>query len=91
MTGFPAGNGWCKRIINEGHVIGNHTRTHANLRKLGVARIQEEVLRTEELIAAQTGLRPLLVRPALWRDNRIRPGLAGRGRGYVMTIGRWTR
>lgn len=73
-----------QRIINEGHVIGNHTQTHANLRKLSVARIQEEVLRTEELIAAQTGLRPLLVRPPYGEMSES--GLDWlAGAGYVMT------
>lgn len=73
-----------QRIINEGHVIGNHTLTHANLRKLNVARIQEEVLRTEELIAAQTGLRPALVRPPYGEMSES--GLDWlAGAGYVMT------
>jgi peptidoglycan/xylan/chitin deacetylase (PgdA/CDA1 family) len=73
-----------QRIINEGHVIGNHTQTHANLRKLSVARIQEEVLHTEELIAAQTGLRPALVRPPYGEMSES--GLDWlAGAGYVMT------
>jgi peptidoglycan/xylan/chitin deacetylase (PgdA/CDA1 family) len=73
-----------QRIINEGHVIGNHTQTHANLRKLGVARIREEVLHTEELIAAQTGLRPALVRPPYGEMSES--GLDWlAGAGYVMT------
>ncbi|HHU82305.1 MAG TPA: polysaccharide deacetylase family protein [Firmicutes bacterium] len=73
-----------QRIINEGHIIGNHTQTHANLRKLSLARLQEEVLRTEELIAAQTGLRPALIRPPYGEMSES--GLDWlTGAGYVMT------
>lgn len=73
-----------QRIINEGHVIGNHTQTHSNLRKLSIARLQEEVLRTEELIAARTGLRPALVRPPYGEMSES--GLDWlAGEGYVMT------
>lgn len=58
------GRDWVvKRIINEGHIIGNHSYYHANLRKLGLAQIQAEITRTEERIASLTGLRPALVRP----------------------------
>lgn len=52
-----------KRIINEGHIIGNHSYTHANLRKLNVEQIQAEITRTEARIASLTGLLPALVRP----------------------------
>src|SRR5690554_4368873 len=52
-----------ERIINEGHVIGNHSHTHANLRKLNMDQFRAEISRTEELIRSLTGLRTALLRP----------------------------
>ncbi|MFN0190353.1 MAG: polysaccharide deacetylase family protein [Aestuariivirga sp.] len=40
-----------KRMAREGHRIGNHTYNHPDLRKLGRAKVREEILKTEKLIA----------------------------------------
>lgn len=40
-----------KRIADQGHRIGNHTYSHPKLTTLSRAKIREEILRTEALIA----------------------------------------
>jgi peptidoglycan/xylan/chitin deacetylase (PgdA/CDA1 family) len=44
-----------RRAFEEGHRIGNHTYTHPDLRKLDEAKVREELVRTEQLIAPWLG------------------------------------
>lgn len=44
-----------RRIVSEGHKIGNHAYSHLQMSKLTNERIMEEILRTEELIFEITG------------------------------------
>ena len=46
----PQGLAIIKRIADEGHQIGNHSYSHANLTQLTVAQIKQEIKRTEDLI-----------------------------------------
>jgi peptidoglycan/xylan/chitin deacetylase (PgdA/CDA1 family) len=39
-----------KRAFDEGHIIGNHTYSHKNLRNLSEEKVKEEILKTEALI-----------------------------------------
>jgi len=52
-----------KRIVAEGHAIGNHSYTHANLPKLSDAEFREQILKTDEIIRQYTGYIPTIVRP----------------------------
>lgn len=52
-----------KRIVREGHAIGNHSYNHANLPKLSDADFREQVLRTDRIIARYTGYEPTMIRP----------------------------
>jgi peptidoglycan/xylan/chitin deacetylase (PgdA/CDA1 family) len=53
-----------KRIVNEGHVIGNHSYSHSNLlSKMPTADFQADVRHAENLIVSATGLRPRYYRP----------------------------
>lgn len=52
-----------RRIVAEGHEIGNHTWTHANLKKLSDAGIRNELIRTRTIIAQTTGIQPRTMRP----------------------------
>lgn len=52
-----------KRIVNEGHAIGNHTYWHPNLIKISQERIEKEVKDTEAIIEKLTGVRTRLFRP----------------------------
>lgn len=55
-----------RRMVAEGHVVGNHSHTHAGLFPLSSLRnTEEELHRTTESLTRITGLRPRLFRPPL--------------------------
>lgn len=57
-----------RRIVAEGHAIGNHTETHAHLERLKNPAAQREVADCGREIEAITGVHPFLFRPprGLW-------------------------
>jgi peptidoglycan-N-acetylglucosamine deacetylase len=55
--------GIVKRILREGHVIGNHTWGHPNLNKLSEAEIKNELEKTQAELRAITGIHSALFRP----------------------------
>ncbi len=52
-----------KRMINEGHTIGNHTYSHRSLIPLSVSNTDFEILETDKVIERITGEKPTLFRP----------------------------
>lgn len=52
-----------RRIVAEGHVIGNHSYNHANLPKLADAAFREQIIKTDAIIKQYTGYTPSYVRP----------------------------
>lgn len=52
-----------RRIVKEGHDIGNHTYSHRSLVPLSPRKTELEIIRAEDAIEAATGLRPYLFRP----------------------------
>jgi peptidoglycan-N-acetylglucosamine deacetylase len=52
-----------RRILAEGHEIGNHTWTHPQLSKLGDDRVTTEITKTQEAIKEASGFTPTLLRP----------------------------
>ncbi|MGM0501156.1 MAG: polysaccharide deacetylase family protein [Bacillota bacterium] len=52
-----------KRIINEGHTIGNHSWSHPDLTKLNDQQLSTEVLDTEKIIEDTTNKETALLRP----------------------------
>ena len=52
-----------RRIVAEGHSIGNHTYSHPFLYLLGPRAMSEEIDRTQSIIEEATGVRPKLFRP----------------------------
>lgn len=52
-----------QRIVNEGHVIANHTWIHPNLTKIPSSGLISEMNQTEEIIKNVTGKRTALMRP----------------------------
>lgn len=52
-----------KRILAEGHQLGNHTYNHVDLLKAERPEIVREIEKTEKTIADITGQRPQVVRP----------------------------
>ncbi|MBK7579327.1 MAG: polysaccharide deacetylase family protein [Myxococcales bacterium] len=45
------------RILEEGHILANHSQNHLNLKTVGIAKVQEEVQKTHDVILA-TGATP---------------------------------
>lgn len=60
-----------RRIVEEGHAIGNHTYTHAEPPRTSARQFGEEVLQTSELITELTGTQTRLMRPP---KGKLNPG-----------------
>jgi peptidoglycan-N-acetylglucosamine deacetylase len=52
-----------KRILAEGHEIGNHSWTHPQLAKLSDDRVTEEITKTQNAIHNASGYTPTILRP----------------------------
>ena len=59
-----------KRIVDEGHEIGNHSFTHPNLAEESVTVIRLELNATQRLIESLTGRSTVLFRPPYNADSR---------------------
>jgi peptidoglycan/xylan/chitin deacetylase (PgdA/CDA1 family) len=69
-----------RRIVAEGHQVGNHTYNHLDLLKADRATIADEVDRTNKAIAAITGAPAKVVRPPHgFRDAVVLEVMAERG------------
>jgi len=51
------------RMIQEGHVVGNHSWSHANMARMSSGSIINDIARTNNAIQAATGAPPTLMRP----------------------------
>lgn len=61
-----------KRIIAEGHTVGNHTYSHSkSFGFFGIDKVNEELKRTNAIIKDMTGLQMKLYRPAFAVTNPI--------------------
>jgi peptidoglycan/xylan/chitin deacetylase (PgdA/CDA1 family) len=52
-----------KRIVNDGHIIGNHTYDHIDITKISSEQLREQVQKTEDEIYRTVGLKTALFRP----------------------------
>lgn len=52
-----------KRILDEGHDVGSHSFTHANMFNISDARVEFELNATQRLIESRLGVSTLLFRP----------------------------
>lgn len=52
-----------KRMIREGHVVGNHSYGHTQLKKLSQPKFIQEIEKTEQVLSPIIGYTPRLVRP----------------------------
>ncbi len=52
-----------KRISNEGHEIGNHTYSHPQMREISPKEVNDEIVRTQQILQGITGKTPKLFRP----------------------------
>jgi len=58
-----------RRMVEEGHEIGNHTYTHPALSKIGASRVKSELDRTSDIIRQVTGANPKTMRPPYGATN----------------------
>ncbi|MFD2114543.1 polysaccharide deacetylase family protein [Paenibacillus yanchengensis] len=52
-----------QRIIENGHIIGNHSYSHPNYATLKDKQFQKEILKTDKVIQRFTGYKPSFLRP----------------------------
>lgn len=77
-----------RRIVAEGHEIGNHSWSHPDFASLGTSAVKMELAATGRVIEAVTGHRPLLFRPPYIGDarpsteERLRPMAIANELGY---------
>ncbi len=80
--------GLAQRILDEGHVLGNHTWDHADLTALDDEGFVAQVDRTQDLLTSLVGASVSCVRPPFGRTNAHVKDLA-RVRG--LKIAKWTK
>ncbi len=51
-----------KRMVEEGHVIGNHTMNHKNLTKLSESEVLQQINDCADIVESASGVRPYLLR-----------------------------
>ena len=52
-----------KEIYDKGHIIGNHTWWHENLKKIDLEKTKKEIIEVNDLVEEVTGERPVYFRP----------------------------
>ena len=81
-----------RRIISEGHSIGNHSFTHPDISKIGKVRTDVELNLTQRLIESVAGKSTLMFRPPYGEDvepetpDQVEPLTRSNELGYV-TVG----
>ena len=74
-----------RRVLAEGHEIGNHTFTHANLITLADQEVDEEIQKNQDIMAELLNYRAAWFRPPYGELRQTQVGmLAGRGMGIVL-------
>ncbi len=59
-----------QRIVDEGHILGNHSWSHPRLSETEASELAEEINKTEDIMEAITGLRTMLMRPPYGAVNQ---------------------
>lgn len=59
------------KIKNDGHLIGNHTYSHPNLKKIPSEKVKEEIIKNNTLINDLTGIKPKYFRPPFGAHNQV--------------------
>jgi len=78
-----------RRIDAEGHIIGNHSFHHHHLGVMrGVRYWRDQLARTDEVIARETGKHPLYFRPPMGFKNPLLARTLRQGCHHLIT---WTR
>ncbi|MFT4413612.1 polysaccharide deacetylase family protein [Fredinandcohnia humi] len=63
-----------KMIVDAGHEVGNHSYTHPNLKTLSTQLVREQLIKTNDVIEAATGIKPTLFAPpsGSYRDEVVK-------------------
>lgn len=79
-SNMPGNSEIVKRAVAEGHIIGNHTWFHPDIRTLGEVDLRNEMSLTETKITEVTGLQTVLMRPPYgFASDRNLQQLSGMG------------
>ncbi|QHT59992.1 polysaccharide deacetylase family protein [Paenibacillus lycopersici] len=72
-----------RRMVNEGHIIGNHSLNHPVFSRISLYAMQQQILRTDWTLRTLTGYSPRYVRPPY---GEIMPAQVEwlRSRGYTV-------
>ena len=79
-----------RRIVNEGHEVGNHTYTHPNLGEVPAGIVTLELNANQRLIESITGRSTVLFRPPYFGDaeadkpGEVEPAIIAQKLGYIM-------
>jgi cellulose synthase/poly-beta-1,6-N-acetylglucosamine synthase-like glycosyltransferase/peptidoglycan/xylan/chitin deacetylase (PgdA/CDA1 family)/spore germination protein YaaH len=79
-----------RRIVDEGHEIGNHTFTHPNLGEIPLSLTELELNATQRLIESEVGRSTVLFRPPYFGDaeadkpEEVEPAIRAKELGYLM-------
>jgi len=79
-----------RRVVNEGHEIGNHTYTHPNLGEIPLPLTDLELNATQRLIESETGRSTVLFRPPYFGDaeadkpQEVEPAYQAQKLGYLV-------
>ena len=79
-----------RRMVDEGHEIGNHTFTHPNLGEIPLRLTDLELNATQRLIESITGRSTILFRPPYFGDaeadkpEEVEPAYRAQERGYII-------
>lgn len=57
------------RMVQDGHILGNHSYNHANLPKISDVEFQDQINKTDILIQKIAGYRPTFIRPPYGNIN----------------------
>jgi len=82
VTAHPA---IIRRMVAEGHVIGNHSWNHPEFWGMSAKAIRRQLARTDHAVASITGHRPTLVRTPFGEINaRVRKIARSRGDALIL-------
>jgi peptidoglycan-N-acetylglucosamine deacetylase len=82
--------GLMKRVMAEGHEIGNHTWTHPDISEISTRQMELELNLTERLFGSKLGVKPLYFRPPYSIDqepdtnDQVSPAYLIQKMGYII-------
>ncbi|OPA74797.1 chitooligosaccharide deacetylase [Paenibacillus selenitireducens] len=72
-----------RRMVREGHLVGNHSYNHPLLTKIPMAKFERQILRTDAILYRIVGYHPKFIRPPYGEINEQQVRWAGR-QGYII-------